>query len=229
MTSSLANRLGRTMVLVPHPDDETIGCGGLLALLARNAMPVHVVLMSDGTGSHRRSTSYPAGRLRAVRQAEMVAALRALGHSPACLTALNLPDGAIPSWGEPGFGKTVARLGRITGRFAPDTVVMPLWDDGHPDHRATHAIGTAACAGAARDARQLGYPVWGGSLDGAALQLDIGAVLDSKRQALACHRSQQGLLIDDDPQGFVLPMDLLARCALPVETYLDMTHGGLHG
>ena len=35
---------GRTLVLVPHADEETIGCGGLLAWHGRAGLPVHVVV-----------------------------------------------------------------------------------------------------------------------------------------------------------------------------------------
>ena len=213
---------GRTLVLAPHPDDETIGCGGLLALLAQAGQPVRVVLVTDGTGSHRRSLAYPAPRLRALRRSEMVAALAALGYSATTLSSLGLRDGHVPLGGEAGFASAVSLLSRITQRFAPDTVVMPAQDDHHADHRATQALGVAACAAAAPGARRLEYAVWGGRAAGpAAWQIDIQAVLHTKWCALALHRSQHGQVVHDDPHGFTLPQDVLDRCRAPVETYCE--------
>ena len=212
--------LGRTLVLAPHPDDETIGCGGLLALLGRAGVAVQVVLFSDGAGSHRQSATYTAARLRALRQQEMTAALRALAHDAPCLEALGLPDGGIPAPGESGFDAVVERIGDIVRNFRPATVLMPTHDDEHPDHRATCAAGLAACRTAAPDALCLEYPVWGGTAAGRqAWQVDISAVVADKLRALALHRSQLGLVVHDDAQGFMLPPALLARCAQPAETY----------
>ena len=213
-------QFGRTLVLVPHPDDETIGCGGVLALLGRAGAAVQVVLVTEGDGSHRHSRDYPALQLRALRRREIEAALRELGHGPRCLVSLGLPDGAVPAASEPGFEALVKRLARITRHFQPDTVLMPTHDDAHPDHRATCAAGAAACRLAAPDACRLEYPVWPGETrEREAVQFDITAALADKQRALAQHRSQLGLVVQDDPHGFILPPELLARCALPVETF----------
>ena len=230
MTQQAVAGLGRTLVLAPHPDDETIGCGGLLALLGRAGMAVQVVLMTDGVGSHRQSRAYPAPRLRALRQREMTAALRELGHRPPCLLPLGLPDGGLPARGELGFDAVTHQLARIAQNFRPDTVLMPTRDDAHPDHRATCAVGAAACRLVAPQARRFEYPVWGGSQAGRSVwQLDIGAVLDDKRRALALHRSQLGLVVHDDPHGFMLPPDLLLRCRQPVELYFLASEGDQDG
>jgi LmbE family N-acetylglucosaminyl deacetylase len=218
--------LGRTLVLVPHPDVETIGCGGLLALLGGVGAVVQVVLFTDGAGSHRQSRAYPRERLRALRQREMLAALRELGHGPRCLVSLGLPDGAVPLRGAPGFDTVVRRVAGITRCFRPDTVLMPARDDAHPDHRATCAVGAAACQVAAPGVRRLEYVVWGNpTASRTAWQVNIADVLAHKQRALALHRSQLGQVVLDDPQGFVLPPDLLARCNWPVETYFHASAG----
>ena len=216
--------LGRTLVLAPHPDDKTIGCGGMLALLGYAGAVVHVILMTDSTGSQPRTRSYPAARLRALRLGEMVNALRELGHMPDCLTALGFPDGAVPTPDDPTFSAAVSLLANIANNFRPDTVVMPWRDDDHRDHRATHALGEAAFCSAAPQARRLEYPIWGGHDDRLALHIDITAVVDRKQRALARHRSQQGQVVFDDPQGFVLPAELLVRCMAPVEIFFDTTN-----
>ena len=67
------------LVLAPHPDDESLGCGGLIAESCARGRDVHVAILTDGTGSHPSSPSYPAPRLRALRQREALAAVEALG------------------------------------------------------------------------------------------------------------------------------------------------------
>ncbi len=91
-----ARSLGRTLVLAPHPDDESLGCGGTLALLRRAGFTVHVVFITDGTQSHPHSPSYPAERLRDLREAEALEALRELGVSATDTTFLRLPDRHMP-------------------------------------------------------------------------------------------------------------------------------------
>jgi LmbE family N-acetylglucosaminyl deacetylase len=102
-------------------------------------------------------------------------------------------------------------------------LVIPGPTDAHGDHRATHAIWSRAVATMPRPPRVLDYVVWPGPErpGGAAVTLDIADVLPLKRRAVAAHRSQHGLVVDDDPGGFTLPADLLARAEQPVEAYFE--------
>ena len=40
------------LIVAPHPDDEIIGCGGLIAHLVKENKAPHVVIMTGGEGSH---------------------------------------------------------------------------------------------------------------------------------------------------------------------------------
>ena len=63
---------GRGVVVVaPHPDDESLGCGGLIAACCTQGIVVRLVVLSDGAGSHPGSQRYPAARLCALREAEV--------------------------------------------------------------------------------------------------------------------------------------------------------------
>ncbi len=226
--------LGPTLVLAPHADDESLGCGGLIALLADRGMAVSVVVVSDGSKSHPGSRAYPPERLRGTREAEARAAVALLGLDPnaeALLTFLRLPDTAVPSPGEPGFDAAVGWLvDRLEARTI-ETLLSPWRRDPHCDHRATRAIAAAAAVSSSRSIRVLEYPIWAYTspdLDDLprwdevkAWRLEIGPVLDRKRAAIAAHRSQTTPLIDDDPAGFTLSPEVLAFFDRPWEVYLE--------
>jgi GlcNAc-PI de-N-acetylase len=55
------------IVVAPHPDDESLACGGLIADGCRQELPGKVVIVSDGAGSHPKSKAYPPDRLTALR------------------------------------------------------------------------------------------------------------------------------------------------------------------
>lgn len=222
---------GRTVVAAPHPDDETLGCGGLIASLRAAGMEVAVVVLSDGTGSHPNSRAYPPDRLRALREAESLQALALLGVPREAVTFLRLRDRFVPHRDDPGFEAAVADCADATRSFAPATVLAPWRRDPHPDHRATFQIVRAAIAGLAPRSRLVEYPIWAWvSSDPADLpaahevvarRLDIRAHLDLKRRAVRTYRSQTTDLIADDPEGFRLADEFLAHFDRPYEVFLE--------
>ena len=117
----------RVLVLAPHPDDETIGCGGLLAQLAARGVPAKVLLVSDGSGAG----ALPAGTAE-TRQQEFRAALQRLGGLDC--EFLGLPDGALEQ-----VADLPARLRRAIQAFAPNWVFGPAARDPHRDHRTVAA------------------------------------------------------------------------------------------
>jgi LmbE family N-acetylglucosaminyl deacetylase len=96
-----------TLVIAPHPDDETLGCGGAIALLRQMNLPVKVAIVSDGTKSHPNSKKYPSSSLRDLREKESLAALKILGVDPKDITFFRLPDGNVPNLGEAEFDKAI--------------------------------------------------------------------------------------------------------------------------
>ena len=69
----------KVLVVAPHPDDETLGCGGLISLLAQNGRVFYIVFVTDGSASHRNSSAWPAARLATQREREASNALACLG------------------------------------------------------------------------------------------------------------------------------------------------------
>jgi LmbE family N-acetylglucosaminyl deacetylase len=218
---------GTGLVLAPHPDDESLGCGGLIAACVAAGRAPLVVILTDGTGSHPHSSAYGGALLRTVRANEARAAVTHLGLPPERLVFLDEPDTAAPHDGPP-FAAVVAKLLRLVRQEAACTAILAPWlHDPHCDHEA--AALTAAAAGEAAGIAVLTYPVWGWTLAadtmipgavGAGWRLDISAFLPAKRNAIGAHQSQFGRLVTDDPTGFHLPSELLSVFDRPYETFV---------
>lgn len=218
------------LVVAPHPDDETLGCGGLIATARDVGLPVRVLFVTDGARSHPNSVAYPAARLRATREDEALAALRALGIPSGETSFLRYGDCAAPAPGHTEFPQAVSRVARLLADTGARTLLLPWRRDPHADHRATWRLAHTALAAAATGARVLEYPIWVWELGAIgdfplageipAWRLDIRARLPRKRTAIAAYRSQLGVLIDDDPTGFQLTPALLARFRQPFEVFL---------
>lgn len=219
-TISLA-AFGPTVVLSPHPDDESLGCGGTMAQLHAIGIPVHVLMISDGSKSHPNSQKYPAEKLRDLRENETRAALTELGLSPDQVTFLRLPDGAVPDNLETTLFQDAAdRLAAELNRHQPQTMLVPWRRDNHRDHRATNRLFQSVRHRLQTTPRVLEYAIWLwelGEPDDApqpgdqvrAVQVEVTEVRDRKHRAIAAHASQVTQLIDDDPEAFWLRPDLL--------------------
>ncbi|MGN8132852.1 PIG-L family deacetylase [Paenarthrobacter sp. 22069] len=147
----------RFVVLAAHPDDETLGAGGLMASLAALGAQVEVVLCTAGEGSHPDSPTTTPDQLAQARLTEFAEALTALGLKD-CWTFLGLPDRGLQAHTEAIATAVRESVQRLPG--APDrlAIVAPYRSDGHGDHDALGAVG-------AEVARQDGhalleYPIW---------------------------------------------------------------------
>jgi LmbE family N-acetylglucosaminyl deacetylase len=218
---------GTAVILAPHPDDESLGCGGLIATCIACGRPPLVVVLTDGAASHPHSLAYPPERLRAVRQQEVRDAVARLGLPAERVVMLGEPDTAAPHDG-PRFDAVVARLVRLIEREASCSSILAPWrHDPHCDHEAASLA--AASAAAITGVRHVAYPVWGWMLAPDApvdapvspgWRLDIGGFLPAKRHAIRAHRTQYGGLITDDPDGFQLPEALLSVFDSRYEVFL---------
>ena len=195
----LAQPDAAVLMLAPHPDDETLGAGGLLQRAAAAGARVQVALLTDGDNNPwpqrwttRRWTIDGAARAAwgARRRAEAAAALRALGLRDADLLPLGWPDQGISERIADACADSVARLRALLLATRPTLLVAPVLEDHHPDHSAARVLLEAALAG-------IGLPhppLWGFAVHGrapAVLALPLQAAETvGKLRALECHRSQ---------------------------------------
>ena len=219
---------GRTLVVAPHPDDESLACGGTIALL-QQAGPVYVVFVSDGSRSHPNSMQYSAPKLAALREQEAVRALEALQVPAEQAIFLRLQDAELPMPDGTGFQEAVETVIKLLAVVRPDTIILPWRRDPHPDHRASWQLFQAATLASALHPRMLEYPLWlwerGREQDlpqpeeVCFYQVDISIAVLQKQAAIMAHRSQVSNLIDDDPDGFQLSQEVLAHFGKPYEIF----------
>lgn len=138
------------LVVAPHPDDEVLGVGALMARLVARGSRVTVLAVTDGEASSPGSPTLAPRALAARRVAESESACASLGV-PAP-SRCQLPDG--------GVGAHEAELSHLlSSRLRAGTVALATWSgDGHPDHEAAGRAAAAACA--RTGARLVQYPVW---------------------------------------------------------------------
>jgi LmbE family N-acetylglucosaminyl deacetylase len=212
----------RPLILAPHADDESLGCGGLIAACCARDLQPFVVILTDGTGSHPGSKQYPPERLRQVRADEARQAVATLGLAPENLAFFDYQDTALPAG--PPVSARVAKCAREQGCAV---ILAPWRHDPHCDHEAAAIVAREAAQ--ASGCRILSYPVWGWLLppdeslpvqEIAGFRLPIAAHLAAKRTAVAAHASQYSDLITDSPNGFRLPPELLSVFERPYEVFL---------
>ncbi|MBM3777880.1 MAG: PIG-L family deacetylase [Acidimicrobiia bacterium] len=211
---------GSLLVITAHPDDESVGCGGLIALAAARGVRVSLLCLSRGEAGQPQHTD---GDLRRVRADELMEAGRVLDLAD--VTLLDHEDGMLP-WTEATVLERDIR--DAIERTRPD-VIVTFGADGlywHPDHIAVHERTLAvvsslgdhapACYGmtvhpgcmeavverAATRARQAGLSppgtilgvadaaAWGSEAAAPTVVLRLGDAAVTKLHAIACHRSQ---------------------------------------
>ena len=213
----------RLLVLAPHPDDEVIGCGGLVAQHLRERRGVRVVVATDGAQAGSAET----------REEESRRGLARLGEG-AAVEFLRIPDRELEEGSkcevrgsnfeipnsnlEPRTSNLVDYLREILLDFGPDLIAVPAPIEIHPDHLALARI---FCELVQRDetlfadlavARvafyEVGQPVRPNAI------VDISDVADAKYAAIAEHQSQ---LAFRDYVGYTRGLNAYRAMTLPAE------------
>jgi LmbE family N-acetylglucosaminyl deacetylase/glycosyltransferase involved in cell wall biosynthesis len=202
----------RLLVLAPHPDDEVIGCGGLVAQHLRERRAVRVVVTTDGA----EAEAVPdRDAYREVREDESRAGLSLLGDGAAVeIEFLRLRDRALGDQIEP----LQLSLAITLRRFRPDLIAVPSPIEIHPDHSA---LARAFCELVQRDETlfselatsrvafyEVGQPIRPNAL------VDITDVAEVKAAAIAAHASQSAIR---DYGAFARGLNAYRAMTLPPE------------
>lgn len=216
------------VVVAPHPDDESVACGGLIADACRQGVRGKVVIVSDGAGSHPNSRAYPPDRLASLREEEARQAGAELGLKPEEMLFLRLPDRFVPSEGEEAE-RAIGVIADCVTEIGAESLFVSWRHDPHCDHEASYQISREVQRRAGK-VRLFEYVVWGHTLppstevdpirSGFRISIDHEAI-EKKRRAIAAHRSQTTTLIDDDPGGFLFSQIELAHFDRPYEFFFE--------
>ena len=182
----------RLVALAPHPDDEVLACGGLLAMHAQAGGACLIVGITAGEASHAQSPAWSARDLAKARASERERGLVRLGLPDVEVLRLGFPDGSVSRYQQ-------QLLSMLAAILRPGDVVVTTWRlDGHPDHDTVGASAAAVCSN--RGCRLVEAPVWmwhwaapgDGRVPWQRLHcIPLGReVLRRKQQALQAHFSQ---------------------------------------
>jgi N-acetylglucosamine malate deacetylase 2 len=199
------------LCVVAHPDDETILCGGTLAMLSARGVAVHVLCLTRGEGGELGEPPLCTREaLGAVREKEMVCAVGQLGGKN--LSFLGYVDPLIGP-GEalyaPEHDPTLlaGRIAAAIKQFGPEVVLThgSNGEYGHPAHKLVHAMSKAAILSLGEAAPWLysfaasypehPYPRLSNVGDAADIVVDVSACLDQKEAAARCHATQMALFV----------------------------------
>ena len=224
------------LVLAPHPDDETLGCGALILRKVAAGATVTLVVVTDGRHSHT-GPSFSPTELANLRRQEMREAASRLGLPAAAVHWLDLEDGTVTR-----NEALLVDLLRDLGRNAQaDEVYATSAREPHPDHAA---VGRAARTAFGGEREVFEYPIWlwagwplsrtrrvRSALD--AMQMILGrravlvrteGYLPAKKHALDAHESQlrRPVGVPPDRPWPGLPASVLAAAGSTYELFLPV-------
>jgi LmbE family N-acetylglucosaminyl deacetylase len=227
------------LVISPHPDDETLGCGAAIAAALASGRDVWIALLTAGTASHPRSEVLPPDGMGALRLLEFARACARLAEDRRAGTPrlrgllnsrfLGFEDTKVPRDAAE-LSEAVDQLAALATATEAGTLWSPWIGDPHRDHEAAAVLGALLARELATRGRPLehrAYAVWGrfGPLPGGSSPLvwpfDCHDGRSAKKAAMAEYRSQLTPLVPDDPEGFVMPPRLVAHFAEAPEIFLD--------
>jgi LmbE family N-acetylglucosaminyl deacetylase len=126
-------------VFAPHPDDETLGCGGTIAKKLAEGYEVIAVVMTDGRFLLLKSCGIDdpsPEQVKEIRREEVLRATKILGVPEKNVIFLDFIDGTL------GENEEVVeeKVAEILKKYALSEVYFPFERDGHPDHQAANRI-----------------------------------------------------------------------------------------
>jgi LmbE family N-acetylglucosaminyl deacetylase len=222
----IAKDQGSSLVIAPHPDDESLGCGATIARLRSCGNRVHIIIVTDGAASGRSAIIGPK-KLAAIRRLETLEAANELGVPPQDVLFLEFPD----SHTQEAASAIEAALAEQICALMPQRIFSPHGIDGHRDHRVIAAAidrlfrrGTIAC-------QVYEYPIWFWSYRALAhlfqpqtlillRRVATQGFLAAKKAAIAAHCSQN-VALTEEAGWFTLQDRFVARLLVSFELFFE--------
>ncbi|MEH2161517.1 MAG: PIG-L family deacetylase [Nostoc sp.] len=196
------------IIFSPHQDDETLGCGGLIALKREMGVPIKVIFLTDGQKSHTATPwIQPPENLIQVRKQEATTALHILGLEVSDIHFFNLTDSTLSHLTSEQYENTIKSIVELIRTFKPGEIYVPHRKDNHPDHECTYQFIKTAIEQLqlSLEVELLQYPIWIFWLSplffqlklqylSGAYRLPINSILEKKKQAISVYQSQYPIL-----------------------------------
>jgi LmbE family N-acetylglucosaminyl deacetylase len=202
------------LVVAPHPDDEILGVGGLIAAQRARDVDVSVVAVTDGENAYPEvSDTAGLGRERCREQTE---ALLRVGVPEEKIVRLCLPDSNVTA-------HLPELIDRVSSLVTPQTHLLAPWrGDFHPDHEACGIAAETVSHNTGAMLTSYFFWTWHRGTPGLIKDLPLrrfpldSSRLSAKTEALFCHRSQ---LFRQRGEP-ILPPSLLSPAERPFEVFL---------
>lgn len=130
----------RILVLIPHPDDEVVGCAAAIARARANGARVYALYLSHGCLARETLWPWQRGNYAARVEARMNEAAAAAEFLGLTVVARNMRRSAREIW--PQLAALRAEVVAAMQATAPDRVWVPAFEGGNPDHDALNALAT---------------------------------------------------------------------------------------
>ena len=144
---------GKILIVAPHPDDEALGCGGLISRLCAEKNPPHIAVLTGGGGSLRGRSDISETEVVNARRKLTLDSANQLGLTEENIHFFDFRDGDIGTCPE----KEMSRLRQLINNLSPDNILVPHNGEGWPDHLAARNIGIEL---APKNAAVWEYCVW---------------------------------------------------------------------
>ena len=166
----------KILVVAPHPDDETLGCGGLMALYPKQC---DVLLLTDGRkGKSKQRANIPDEEIIAIRKSELRNALNIAGVNN--LYCLDIPDSTLDK-----SKKQVIKFDASGYKY----IFIPNAREAHPDHKAANRYFKSMRFWGKTKAKIYEYEVWT-PLQVIDVLVDISSKEEVKRRMIKQYVSQ---------------------------------------
>lgn len=159
-SSPLTLDSGPILVVAPHPDDETLGCGGLILRARQKQQSVSVLFLTDGAASHPGHPTLTPQALASQRRSEAREAASLLGLADTDVAFLDLPDGTLPHLSQTARVAAIQAIAAQLQLLRPATICAAYRSDGSSEHEAAFQLLSAALHFTVLKPRLLEYFVW---------------------------------------------------------------------
>ncbi len=208
----------KIIVFAPHPDDETLACGGTIIKKHRQGDEVYVVVMTDGRHSHSHSFGIwqdpTPEEVAVIRRQEAVRVTQMLGVSPDRLFLLDFEDTTLKRH----VATAAERVLNLLHTISPQEVYYPGAKDRHKDHHATHLAVRQALLKLEPSPARFRYVIHGKPPSRDSRSFDVSDVLPDKKAALLQYKSQVTLLYKTQTIPVLKPK-FLGRFLVPQEVF----------